>query len=743
MAGANINLYVDLLFLNVNGFFAEQTPIIVNTDYYLSVEFCFSRLQIYKNVNENNTQYSLIDQSSSIEILKAYSQTEQLEGKLTDLFTKYTGLFQFNSLSLVIPSSNSFQPLYSPILFKGAKIYSICIYKQTNTSIRRHYLAFNPNDQILDSLNASVDLDCEITLYYMALPYRIHLNERNLNKHIFKSIQELKMQGSISGIQDELFISFKLLKRLHLILSNTRDFWHQSSDNKWLRSLNSHIDYDIESLKNQPESSSLNETTVNYLRRNVAIIFHDSVHYYEKYEFPDEDICLFRNHNYRQLNMLVATKNELIIVDLQIKSCLYEYINKYRNLVKNLLQIEKVFHLQSFINCSSNISKRFLECNHSNHTTTTIKQKKVFIYDDLAYLFDIMEFVGPIISMPIVAFLGAASNILIIITIKHKKNKKTYTENKRLLDYLILNSTLNIAECILTSFTLISDCLGTDSKFCSSIMTSFLVQYFRVIVIGYCGEALRTCSLLTILCFSIERYRAAVESSWKIVNKLSQTRMSILIILIVAISFLTSVNKLFEYEFIEYYRSQNEYPRLNLFKMLIVDKNSEWFKVLYLFHYILNDFVLLVANLTVDIFLVREIKAKLRVKKKFNLKLLQQTSSSSTETTFNTYRSHISKVIEKISETEKNVDKLVIYSFMVYFLFRFPEIITFIFFTTPFYTEEAMFTFGPLLINSIEFLYLISYTTNIFFNLKFNKPFRMSFRNLFNIKKIEPTKRRE
>ena len=125
-----------------------------------------------------------------------------------------------------------------------------------------------------------------------------------------------------------------------------------------------------------------------------------------------------------------------------------------------------------------------------------------------------IELVGPIYTFPIISLSCLITNILVIYVIKSKKTKEIIEqpkENERMYNYLVINSTFNILECILSSFTLISECLGVGSLFCSSIMTYQTTQYIKVYVVSYLGEIIKTSSVIIMLLFSIVRYKISTN----------------------------------------------------------------------------------------------------------------------------------------------------------------------------------------------------------------------------------------
>ena len=146
-------------------------------------------------------------------------------------------------------------------------------------------------------------------------------------------------------------------------------------------------------------------------------------------------------------------------------------------------------------------------------------------------------------------------------------------------------------------------------------------------------------------------------------------------------------------------------------------KYNWWFVLIYLFHYLFNDFFILLANLIFDIVLVKEIRKNLKQKKALQLK----SNSAQSE-----------KILEEIATVEKNTIKLVVYPLLMYLLCRVPELVVYLLFLFNVYPKFCYNELCPLLLNVIQYLYVISYITNLFFYFKFYKVFRVSFKKSFS-----------
>ena len=296
-----------------------------------------------------------------------------------------------------------------------------------------------------------------------------------------------------------------------------------------------------------------------------------------------------------------------------------------------------------------------------------------------------------------------------------------------MFQYILLNSIFNCFECFLSTFAVLSECLAQYSIFCPSISKLLVVQYFRVFVVGYLGEVLKTCSILTSIGFSFERYYQASRSTNTLFKRLSNMSIRQVCMVVIVFASLTSIAKIYEYRISAGVPSNSDYP--SRFHINYTNPFNVW-HLMYFLHYILNDFVLLLLNLFIDFCLILIIKKDLKVKLK-NRKNLGFSKTSSPAQALQE---------AKTIEAQKKTDKLIIFSAIVYVLTRLPELLATIFFYFFLlnYAHEfikcSTSVFCYFFSNLIEYLYMISYSTNIYFYYKFNRSFEKNFKIFFHLK---------
>lgn len=93
----------------------------------------------------------------------------------------------------------------------------------------------------------------------------------------------------------------------------------------------------------------------------------------------------------------------------------------------------------------------------------------------------------------------------------------------------------------------------------------------------------------------------------------------------------------------------------------------------------------------------------------------------------------------KINESQSNADRMVIATILLNIIFKFvPELVghAIIFIISDDqkhkFSIPMVLRLDPLILNVIQYVYIISYLTNIFFYYCFNKQFRKAFKAYFN-----------
>ena len=151
-----------------------------------------------------------------------------------------------------------------------------------------------------------------------------------LNKHLFKNLKQLNVIEILIGIEQGLLSQFKLLNTLDLTLKNIRELLHE--DTKWIGDLNairipSFIDLN-------------NKFMVKKNIRNAFSIWFNTYHHFgyvfeRVYDYPDEDLCLFKEFPHARLVFPILMPHKSIkctctIMWLQMFYGIYKEFSSYK-----------------------------------------------------------------------------------------------------------------------------------------------------------------------------------------------------------------------------------------------------------------------------------------------------------------------------------------------------------------------------------------------------------------------------
>ena len=194
---------------------------------------------------------------------------------------------------------------------------------------------------------------------------------------------------------------------------------------------------------------------------------------------------------------------------------------------------------------------------------------------DITYVLKWMEFIGPIVTFPIVSALSFILNLIVILVIKSKDNKKAKLFESKIFQFILLNSSFNCVECLICELKLMSMCLDEGSIFCSNIRT-YTVTKYATITIGYLSETIKTCSILTGLLFSLQRYVETSQTKNVLLNGFAKSRIHKIAILVIFSGLTTSLTKLVEYQFnTSYYDSPSPFRQnVDFFSILLATSLS-------------------------------------------------------------------------------------------------------------------------------------------------------------------------
>ena len=598
-----------------------------------------------------------------------------------------------------------------PYVFNNALIHGISFIGFEQNKLNRHLISFIN----LKTTNSSAFVNSLM----VGEIYEIAINDHLINKFIFKSIKSLSLNGKLGEIHHDLFKSFEHLKKVDIVIDHAKNFFH-SSTNVWLSSLHY---YGIEF-----------ETAVakfEFLVKNGDSYFEFYItDYASSYDYPEEDICLFKHFSFKKVIWFQLWREDNVYFDYHNDSCTYKFLTQNNAMIFQPANLTTIYQQQDELD-TCNISNKLSLCSELNITIKkSFTRFKALSRLDFVYILKWAELIGPVITFPIVSAAGFLLNLLTILVIMSQGNKVEQLFDGKLFKYIILNSAFNCIECFIHLFKLVNICMGPDSVFCSSIISSYFAQYFAVYVTGFVGETMKSCSIITGLLFSLQRYIDTSQNKNPILKYISAVGIFKQTIGVIFLGSITSVIKIFNYSIGDLRLTSLDSPTafmINSFQL----KKFWYLSALYLFHYIFNDILLLTVNLIIDIKLVTVIKSDLLEKFRLKANLFEGDST----TRFLKFKNDL-KYKKKV---ENKANSMIIASFVVYVICRLPELLGVLYFyNNSIFSVQAYYCAKELLCylidDSIDYLYMLSYSTNIMFYYKFNSFFQRGFRRFFGLK---------
>lgn len=227
----------------------------------------------------------------------------------------------FDSFKTVSFQANITYPVeLCPVPFKFVKLDLLELYYlKSGNKLNFMKIPINDSNSMIESIINTLKIYNSV----------IYLNSQLMYAPVFKEIKSLIIYAStLFGIQYDLFASFSSLKYIELELLNFDQFL--KTDETWMRYLNVNVTVD---LNNQTD-------VINNRENQMFLVLRDAL---EKYEFPDEDFCLFRNFPHQKLVFpIIESKTNLDC------TCTLLYLIQNKNLVANGSQM---LSTQSTKNC--------------------------------------------------------------------------------------------------------------------------------------------------------------------------------------------------------------------------------------------------------------------------------------------------------------------------------------------------------------------------------------------------------
>jgi hypothetical protein len=647
-------------------------------------------------------------------------------------------------------SDISYNQEICPLIFYKSSI-NFLTFSSTNSLFIKNILSFTNLSKEL-----AMNIDSDIGALDLKL-YHVELNEKLLNKHVFKKLIYLTINGIIELIKDDLFKSFNNLKMIRLKVENIKKLFQKQ--NKWLKYLNNQENVDNLKIKYN-------------LRRIFALIIEQTRYNHTLYNFPNEDFCYFKDFPHHKLVMPFLKPFES-----KYPTCtqlfLIQYSNKYTiELVHQLKYFPKDGYIDTYYYGNFDTYTYFkgridIKCNDFflRKKISCIIEKLDMNSDFHFYVFDwniLVKYNQIIFSMilnPLFGLICIGLNILTIMILsnKHMNDKQEIYSNLKMNSYFLVGFNF------ISLFKLLYVCMNksnwNDAKlfidFCLHGLELGIGRYLNIIFIKFLNNSFKTCSNFYYTLFTLDRYVQTTDSKNLSLKKISSISFKIKLLIIIFASLLINLYSYFQYsksmnKNIQYLHKRTVFsPNIDkINKSLLADYNnfndysqelsSSSLLILQVFSIIkilFSDLFFSLLSLLFDFYLLTFVIKKLKKKKE----LLESSNTLENKSK--------KKKIKNIESTKTKVISMIILNGLNFLIFRTSSLVFSFYgfiYRYDFRTDQnlpSLFAyyicrtqhFCNLLSDIAFFFYLISIIVQFFIFFKLDNNFRISFKNIFKL----------
>ena len=627
-----------------------------------------------------------------------------------------TFLNSVQALSLITVSYPSF---WCPYFFRNSSLFQLHFSEITNSFLYKNRLNFVELN--LTNNSHSIQLNSLYTLSFN-LNYEI-LNKKMLSKNLFLNSKELVIEGVLNGIQIDIFKEFKALKFIEFRIDNMRDFFHQG--NTWMIYLSFYKNYSLTSVTKTEVKRSFLFLGFKYLKHLVS--------FNKIYEYPNEDICLFKEFPHHRLVYPVMTPGK----ELECTCTLY-WLQKYKSIYEFLFNNTSDYNLNYQYNILSQQKNTFIYCNSSwtflncdlevlfnncqiiSLESDESRGRSFFKLNndmDIYYFIKWLQFILLTILRPTLCLLGILNNALTIIVIRNKNKRKEF--HSTMYEFIVINASINIVYCIIIILSMINTCVFYGSGiFCSSIYQNDSSQLFKIIIVIFLGNVIKMCSNVSYLSFSISRLKLILvhKGNNETNEKITKLKLLVYFVAVILTSCLLSVYKFFQYNLNIDRDFRKDFPFESRDEIFCADlKNKLECQLFYAFKIVdrsLNDILCVFLNVSIDLILLRKFKKHLDNKKLHIVDV------------------DLHKIIEK---SKKNINRMILVNSLLYIFSHLPEftITLLLIIYSKKISQFCMSNLSCDLINEeAEFFSLISIACQFYIFKIFDKNFKSSYSDI-------------
>jgi len=519
-----------------------------------------------------------------------------------------------------------------PFVFKNANIRLMNIDRLISSFIEKNIFQF-ANVSI-----ASLELNCSIFQVQLVF-YRTDLTENLLNKHVFKNLAILDLNGPFNSIQHDLFKSFDYLRMIRLRSTNVRRVFAQN--NKWLNSLNRRVNVDLDDL-NDVDSK---------LWQSIMLVIYQAFSNVSFYEFPDEDFCLFKlfPHERLVLPKLKPARSskcsctEIFLIqysfnfatsierNIYMTPTSYAYIEYYTETVFDKYFSICINNSIRMVLLKCDFPKRLRMCdiqqanNNNNKSNSDSNQDFFNVYDWSVLTESIQIIINKNYINLICSNLGILTNLAFILILSNKKIMKD-----KMYTYLLINSFFNLFYSVSLTIKFAFGYLEQNSIDYMEFTSTIQSQYINLIIGKICSNIFRTVSNIAYLSFTLSRYIKIKNEKNSFLSQFHKLNVKLFLFISLTIAMIINAHIFFGYK-IKY--SQKDHEQLhafsgrnfsNYYKQESIDEYKENFSsqseyyLLNISQYvriIFSDLAHIIVSTIIDIVLFGFVKKQIRIKK--------------------------------------------------------------------------------------------------------------------------------
>lgn len=366
---------------------------------------------------------------------------------------------------------------------------------------------------------------------------------------------------------------------------------------------------------------------------------------------------------------------------------------------------------------------RLTICNKTSFPRPSNTDLSFSTFLDVQTILRLIEYLILSVLSPLCALIGLFTNALVILVvhkIKDLKRDKFSAKNKNkdnMFKHIVAHSVFNVVYSAIILLRLINEC-SSDSLFCSTLHTARAAQWFRVVVVEFAGNAVKTCCNVSYLGISLSRLVLMQDKSSSCLGCLARLNFKVYTLVLLAFGALLSAFKLFDYSIDEFYYSsfkKRYFPTesYNYFGCLLLRKKHNdslrcgLIDVAKLASYVVNDVVFFVAVVGLDLVLVGMVSKVVENKKKM-----------------------VKKLGDEESKKKKKITRMVVVNNVVFVVAHLPELVIFVLVLA--YDESLLLLCVynyecDNLSRMAQFFLFVSIVAQFGINKKFNKVFDESF----------------